>query len=503
MNKSTIAPAAIVIFGGTGDLTRRKLIPALYNLYLTRDLPERFRIILVGRNPDVNEQFKKELLSGVQEFSRTGNPDRNIWKSFSDHMVYQQGNFLAKETYEALKAEIAHFDKGSKKKCNRIYYFAIAPQFIETVSQGLYDHNMCNRVNNDRIVIEKPFGTDLASAKKLNRLLQMHFAEKQIFRIDHYLGKETVQNIMAFRFANSVFEPLWNNRYIDHIQISVAEQVSVGKRGAYYDTSGALRDMIQNHLMQLLCVTAMDCPGKYEAEDIRNAKVKALRDMRIYNSRSVSANIIRGQYTKGEINGKAQMDYREEENVAPKSNTETFVAARFFIDNKRWKGVPFFLRTGKCMPFQSSVIVIQFKDSQYKVFNDDVVPNRLIITIQPEQEISLLFESKVPGVQMKLKAVEMDFTYKESHSEASPEAYETLLLDILEGDATLFMRNDQVEAAWKVVMPILNAWKKQGGKGLRTYAAGTWGPAAAKSMLKPYAKDWTLLPAHLDKKNKS
>jgi glucose-6-phosphate 1-dehydrogenase len=492
MNTSTVAPAAIVIFGGTGDLTRRKLVPALYNLYLTKDLPERFRIILIGRNDDKNEQFKKDLLSGVEEFSRTGKPDRRNWQVFSSNLYYQQGNFLEASTYLNLKRELEDFDKGHKRS-NRIFYFAIAPQFIETVSKGLYDHKLCNKVQSDRIVVEKPFGTDLDSARKLNRFLQKRFAENQIFRIDHYLGKETVQNIMAFRFANSVFEPLWNNRFIDHVQISVAEQVSVGKRGSYYDGSGALRDMIQNHLMQLLCVTAMECPGKYEAESIRNAKVNVLKDMRVYDEKAVAANIVRGQYTNGETTGGKQIAYREEENVGPKSNTETYVAARFYIDNKRWKGVPFFLRTGKSLPLQSSVIVIQFKESEHKIFRDDTVPNRLIISIQPEQEISLLFESKVPGVQMKLKPVEMDFMYKESHSEASPEAYETLLLDVLEGDATLFMRNDQVEAAWKIVMPIINAWKKT-GKGLKTYKAGSWGPLAATQLLKPFSKEWILLP---------
>lgn len=492
MNTSNVAPAAIVIFGGTGDLTRRKLVPALYNLFLTRDLPERFRIILIGRNEDKDEQFKKELLSGVEEFSRTGKPDRNNWQTFSANLFYQQGNFLEPATYLNLKKELEDFDKGYKRS-NRIFYYAIAPQFIEAVSKGLYDHKLCNKVQSDRIVVEKPFGTDLDSARKLNKFLQKRFAESQIFRIDHYLGKETVQNIMAFRFANTVFEPLWNNRHIDHVQISVAEQVSVGKRGNYYDSSGALKDMIQNHLMQLLCVTAMECPGHYEAESIRNAKVNVLKDMRIYNDKTVAANVVRAQYTDGKINNVDQMAYREEENIAPKSTTETFVAARFYIDNKRWQGVPFFLRTGKCMPLQSSVIVIQFKESQHKIFRDDTVPNRLIISIQPEQEISLLFESKVPGVQMKLKAVEMDFMYKESHSEASPEAYETLLLDVLEGDATLFMRNDQVEAAWKVVMPIINAWKKS-SKGLKTYKAGSWGPAVATQLLKPFAKEWILLP---------
>jgi glucose-6-phosphate 1-dehydrogenase len=299
-----------------------------------------------------------------------------------------------------------------------------------------------------------------------------------------------VQNIMAFRFANYVFEPLWNNKYIDHVQISVAEEVSVGSRGGYYDSSGALRDMIQNHLLQLLCIIAMDCPKEYEAEAIRDAKVKVLKNIRPYTPQSVFKEVVRGQYTAGEINGKPQAGYRQEAQVAPDSTTETFVAARMFIDSDRWKGVPFFLRTGKCMPRQSSVIMIQFKESPHKIFKDDIMPNQLIISIQPELEIGLMFEGKVPGLHMNLESVEMDFMYKDNSKESLPEAYEALLLDVLEGDATQFMRDDQIEAAWKVVMPILNAWEKSPKKGLLTYEAGSWGPKAASALLKPWAKDW-------------
>ena len=488
-------PAAIVIFGGTGDLTKRKLIPALYNLFLSKHLPEKFVIFLLGRNEDKNEQFKHDLFNGIKEFSRTGTPDDNNWKVFSNNIFYQQGNFLESSIYTILKDNLDAFDKKNKQRCLHTFYYAIAPQFIEAVSEGLYKNKLCNQIKNDRIVVEKPFGTDLASAQKLNTFLQKRFSENQIFRIDHYLGKETVQNIMAFRFANTIFSPVWNNKFIDHVEISLSEQVSVGKRGGYYDGSGALRDMIQNHLLQLLCVVAMECPGKYDAVHIRNAKAAVLKKIKPYTTEEVFKNIVRAQYTKGKINDTPQQGYLEEENIAPTSTTETFIAGKFFINNERWKGVPFFLATGKCLPKQASVIMIQFKDSPYKIFKDDTVPNRLVISIQPEQEISLLFESKVPGVQMKLKPVEMDFTYKESYTEATPEAYETLLLDILDGDATLFMRSDQVEAAWKVVMPIINAWKKSPKKQLLKYPAGTWGPTAATSLLKPYAKQWVVLPA--------
>ena len=487
-------PAAIVIFGGTGDLTKRKLIPAFYNLFISKNLPRKFCIYLLGRNEDKNEQYKKDLFDGINEFSRTGKPDEKNWKIFSDNIFYQQGNFLDASTYDILKKDLDGFDKKNKQRCQRNFYFAIAPQFIEAVAEGLYKTKLCTKSASDRIVVEKPFGTDLETAKKLNYFLQKRFSEKQIFRIDHYLGKETVQNIMAFRFANTIFSPVWNNKYIDHVQISLSEQVSVGKRGGYYDGSGALKDMIQNHLLQLLCVIAMECPGKYDAENIRNAKAALLQKIKTFTQDDVFKNVVRAQYTKGTINDKPQQGYLEEENIPPTSTTETFIAAKLFINNERWKGVPFFLATGKSLPKQASVIMIQFKDAPYKIFNDDLVPNRLLITLQPEQEISLLFESKIPGVQMKLKPVEMDFTYKESYTEATPEAYETLLLDILDGDATLFMRSDQVEAAWKVVMPIINAWKKNPKKGLLKYAAGTWGPTAATTLLKPHAKQWVVLP---------
>ncbi|MBS1509771.1 MAG: glucose-6-phosphate dehydrogenase [Bacteroidetes bacterium] len=487
-------PAAIIIFGGTGDLTKRKLIPAFYNLFLSKHLPANFAIYLIGRNEDTNEQFKHDLFDGITSFSRTGKPDDNNWKIFSNNIFYQQGNFLENSTFITLKEHLDAFDKKNKQRCLRTFYFAIAPQFIEATAEGLYKNKICNQVKLDRIVVEKPFGTDLASAKKLNAFLQKRFSEKQLYRIDHYLGKETVQNIMAFRFANTVFSPVWNNQYIDHVQISLSEQVSVGKRGGYYDSSGALRDMVQNHLLQLMCLVAMECPQKYDAECIRNAKVAVLKKIQPFSTADVFKNIVRAQYTAGTINNQPQLGYLEEENIAPASTTETFIAGKFFVNNTRWKGVPFFLATGKCLPKQASVIMIQFKDAPHKIFKDDVVANRLVISIQPDQEISLLFESKIPGVQMHLKPVEMDFTYKESYTEATPEAYETLLLDVLDGDATLFMRSDQVEAAWKVVMPIINAWKKFPKKNVLHYAAGTWGPEAATKLLKPFAKKWVVLP---------
>ncbi|HEY4207227.1 MAG TPA: glucose-6-phosphate dehydrogenase [Puia sp.] len=486
--------ANITIFGAKGDLTHRKLIPALYNLYIEQHLPAHFAIYCVDAVEISEAAFKNELLAGVNSFSRNGAADVEQWKGFAAHLVYLKGDFLKEDTYRGLRAKMESFDKDQSMRATRMFYFATAPRFIEVIADGLSKCKLATKPKLDRIVVEKPFGTDLESARKLNRCLAKRFAEEQIYRIDHYLGKETVQNILAFRFANYVFEPLWNRKFIDHIQISLAEEVGVGKRGGYYDSSGAVRDMIQNHLLQLLCIIAMECPREYQAEYIRDAKTKVMKSVKLYSPDQVFKNVVRGQYTEGEINGVDRPAYREEPQVASGSNTETYTAAKIFIDNERWGGVPFFLRTGKSMPKQSSVIVIQFKDSPHKIFRDDIVPNRLIISIQPELEISLLFESKIPGLEMKLFPVEMDFMYQDAYTANLPEAYEALLLDVLEGDATLFMRADQVEAAWKVVMPILNAWKKYPARKLHFYKSGTWGPAAGDTLLKPYAKEWFRLP---------
>jgi glucose-6-phosphate 1-dehydrogenase len=502
MKEKKANPAAITIFGAKGDLTHRKLIPALYNLFIAGHLPSVFAIFCVDFLDVREEDYKKDMLGGVDEFSRSGKAEEKKWKEFADRLNYISGDFLKTDTFIRLREKLDAFDKQNKQRGTRLFYYAVAPRFIEVISDSLYKLKLCHQVKKDRIVVEKPFGTDLESSKRLNRFLGRRFDETQIYRIDHYLGKETVQNILAFRFANYVFEPLWNQQYIDFVQISVAEEVGVGKRGGYYDGSGALRDMIQNHLLQLMCIVAMECPAAYKAEVIRNEKTRLMKSVRILSPAEVFKNVVRAQYTAGTVNGEARPAYRNEDQVPSGSDTETFVAAKFFIDNRRWKGVPFFLGTGKALPKQTSVIVVQFKDSPHKIFKDDLVPNRLIISIQPELEICLLFESKVPGLEMKLQAVEMDFTYQENYSQSLPEAYEALLLDVLVGDATLFMRADQVDAAWKVVMPILNAWKKYPTKKLHFYEAGTWGPTAARDLVKPYAEHWYQLPVRNKTVNK-
>jgi glucose-6-phosphate 1-dehydrogenase len=483
-------PQAIVLFGAKGDLTGRKLIPALYNLYLTGNLHESFSITCIDYVAVSEKEYKNEIRAGVDEFSRTGKTTDSGWNHFSDRIRYLQGDFTQAEIYTTLKINLTEFDGNQNAPGSRLFFFSIAPRFIETVSNGIFKNQLAGNKKLHRIIIEKPFGSDYQSARKLNRFLLQKFSEQQIFRIDHYLGKETVQNILAFRFANNIFEPLWNNRHIDHIQITVAETVSVGKRGGYYDQSGAIRDMIQNHLIQLLCVIAMDAPNAYNDVDIRNRKLKVLKQIRLFTKTGIAKNIIRAQYKQGVIENKKQVAYRMEEQIPKKSLTETYFAGRFFIDNARWKGVPFYLRTGKCLAKRSSLIVIQFKPTQHKIFKDDCNANKVVIALQPNDEISLWFESKIPGMGLKLKNVEMDFTYKESYTESVPEAYETLLLDAIQGDATLFMRADQVEAAWKLVMPIIDDWKQQQQPDLLFYTAGSMGPGKADELLKNDNRTW-------------
>lgn len=497
-------PTIIFIFGGTGDLTSRKLIPALYNLYLDNWMPNHFQIVAMGRTSLTNEKFRENLMNDVNKFSRSGKVVADKWEAFAKNLFFQVSDINDTKTYQEQGERIDNFRKETGVEPNIIYYLAVAPRFFSIVADNLSKHKLAVDTAKTRIVLEKPFGHDFESAKKLNAQLGSVFSEQQIYRIDHYLGKETVQNIMAFRFGNSVFEPLWNRNFIDHVQISVTEQLGMGNRGGYYDEAGALRDMIQNHILQLLCLVAMEPPVSFEADNVRNGKVDVLRSMRKFGPEDIKKNAVRGQYSKGWIEGKEVLGYREESGVNPNSNTETFAAVKFFVDNWRWHGVPFYLRTGKRMHQSSSVITIQFKDVPHMIFPSEAIEgwqqNRLIISIQPEMSIRLQVQAKRPGLEMTLNPVDMVFDYKGTYTHDTPEAYETLLLDTMLGDQTLFMRGDQVEAAWDLLMPILNAWAGKKSLSFPNYSADSWGPETAEALIAQDGFHWFTLPIK-DKKN--
>jgi glucose-6-phosphate 1-dehydrogenase len=493
-------PTIFVVFGGTGDLNARKITPALYNLYLDDWLPEQFAVIGTGRTKLTDDKFRENLLEGINSFSRRGKADEEKWKPFAAHISYQVSDINDSASYTAFLEKIRQLEAEWKVEANVIYYLAVAPQFFPVIAENIGKNALCENISKTRIVIEKPFGHDLESARALNKLLQGIFDEKQIYRIDHYLGKETVQNIMAFRFANAIFEPQWNRNYIDHVQISVTEQLGVGDRGDYYEGSGALRDMVQNHLLQLLCIVAMEVPISFSADEIRDRKVDVLKAMRKFTPGEIKKLVVRGQYSEGWIEGKEVPGYRQENKVKEDSNTETFAAIKFFIDNWRWQGVPFYVRTGKRMQQSSSVISIQFKNVPHSIFPSEASEsweqNRLIISIQPEMSIRVQVQAKRPGLNMVLNPVDMVFDYKGTYPVETPEAYETLLLDAMLGDQTLFMRGDQVEAAWELVMPILSAWESKQSLSFPNYAADTWGPELAEALIAQDGYHWFTLPAN-------
>jgi glucose-6-phosphate 1-dehydrogenase len=494
-------PTIFVIFGGTGDLTSRKIAPALYNLFLDGWLPNQFSIIGTGRTKLSDDQFRGNLLNDINQFSRSGKATKAKWDNFSQNIFYQVSDVNDAETYKEFGKRIDKHSAEWKVKANVIYYLAVSPNFFPIIASNISKAKLAVDPEKTRIVIEKPFGHDLETAKELNKLLSAIFDERQIYRIDHYLGKETVQNIMAFRFANSIMEPLWNRNYIEHVQISVTEQLGVEERGDYYDGAGALRDMIQNHLLQLLCFIAMEPPTSFNADEIRNRKVDVLHAMRKFTPDDVRMSAVRGQYGKGWMEGKEVPGYREEPKVDPDSNTESFASIKFFVDNWRWQGVPFYMRTGKRMHQTASIITIQFRDVPHLVFPSESTEswqqNRLIISIQPEMSIRLQVQAKRPGLDMVLNAVDMVFDYK-GYSNPAPEAYETLILDVMLGDQTLFMRGDQVEAAWDLIMPILKTWEGKKSLNFPNYSADSWGPEIAEALIARDGFHWFSLPA--DKK---
>lgn len=499
-NNKRPSPSAIFIFGGSGDLNHRKLTPALYNLFLDEWMPEKFAVVGLGRSEYSDDKFRQHLFEGIQQFSRRKGEQNGHWKEFSQHVSYLQMDAEDEAAYSKISDRVKELEQQFGEHPNVIFYLAVAPQLVPDIARKLGALNICADTKCTRIVVEKPFGHDLKSAQELNGLLAQMFDEDQIYRIDHYLGKETVQNILALRFANALFEPIWNRNYIDHVQITVAETVGVEGRGGYYEQSGALRDMVQNHILQLLCMVGMEAPVSFEANEIRNKKVDVLNAIRKISRDEVQSYAVRGQYSEGWLKGQEVKAYRQEDKVDPHSSVETFAAVKFYIDNWRWQDVPFYVRTGKYMHQKTSIITIQFKQAPHYAFPSEAAEtwrnNRLTISIQPEMDIRLRFQAKRPGQTMTLNPVDMIFSYHDAYDEGhEPEAYETLLLDVMEGNATQFMRADQVVAAWKVVMPIIEAWEARPPVDFPNYAPDSWGPEDAEALIARDGHNWITLPA--------
>lgn len=497
-NHKKLGPTVIFIFGGSGDLNQRKLTPALYNLWLDGLMPEQFSITGTGRTDYSDEKFREHLLQGINEFSRRKDEQNGSWEEFATHISYLRMDVDNAADYSAMAKIISDHEAAWNVSANVLFYLAVAPQLVPEIATNLNKLEKAADKNKARIVVEKPFGHDLKSAQELNKLLTDLFDESQIYRIDHYLGKETVQNILALRFANALFEPIWNRHYIDHVQITAAETVGVEDRGGYYERSGALRDMVQNHILQLLCMVAMEAPVSFEADEIRNKKSDVLNAIRKIKNDEVQKYAVRGQYSPGWIEGKKEKGYREEKGVDPDSSVETFAAVKFYIDNWRWQGVPFYVRTGKYLKEKTTLITIQFREAPKYAFPPEASEtwraNRLSISIQPEEDIRLLFQAKRPGQTMSLNPVNMVFSYADSYNAPQPEAYETLLLDAMMGNPTQFMRGDQVEVAWEVIEPILDTWENRAPVDFPNYAPGSWGPEDAEALIAREGRNWITLP---------
>ncbi|NMA85145.1 MAG: glucose-6-phosphate dehydrogenase [Epulopiscium sp.] len=487
MNKDQLS-SIMVIFGGTGDLTHRKLIPALYNLLNENKLPPSFAVVAIGRRDKTNEEYRKDLKEAAQKFSRFKIQEEK-WADLEKRIYYYSLNFMDGEGYPDLEIYLRELENKYKTQGNRMYYLAVAPEYFEVIVGDLHKNQMTEKEGSwRRVVIEKPFGQDLESAQYLNHKITHAFSEENTYRIDHYLGKEMLQNIMVIRFANAFFEPIWNNKYIDHIQISSSEVVGVEERGGYYEKAGVLKDMLQNHMLQLLALTAMEPPVRLDTQSIRDEKVKVLKGLQQMSTEEVKANVIWGQYgAAGEIKG-----YREENRISPESNTETFMALKVQIENFRWSGVPFYIRTGKRMPTKSTEIIVQFKSMPKILYwqeYEDLQPNLLVIRVQPMEGVFMQFNAKQPGTETQVVPVQMDFCQNCHIGSNSPEAYERLLYDVMRGDSTLFTRWDEVEYSWRFIDTIAKV-RKEMNIDFPNYEAGTWGPKKAQELLQKDGREW-------------
>ncbi len=492
-------PCAMVLFGASGDLARRKLIPALFNLWLQQLLPPGFTLLGTSRTEMGTDEFRRIMRDAISEFEPDLKFDEQMWQAFAEGLFYAAADAAKASDFKTLFSELQRIERERGTEGNRLYYLSIPPSLFDAIADQIKEFNLTKREKGwDRIVLEKPFGRDLDSAIELNDKLGEIFREDQVFRIDHFLGKETVQNLLVFRFSNGLFEPVWNRRYVDHVQITAAEQIGVGSRAGFYEEAGALRDMIQNHCIQLLSLVAMDPPVSFEAEDVRNEKVRLMHAIRPFTHEEVNEAAVRGQYGPGTVNGERVAGYREEEGVDPESATETYAAVKFAIDNWRWADVPFYIRSGKRLAKRVTEIAIRFKRVPHLLFGrtpeNQIEPNQLILRIQPDEGITLRFGAKVPDLEeseeMKIRQVNMTFEYDTTFASELPEAYERLLRDAMLGDARRFARRDMVETAWAIVQPILDVWGDERPEDFPNYDAGTWGPEAADKLIEKDGCRW-------------